>query len=70
MEKSYLFYDIETTGFNPVFQQVCQFSAIRTDIEFNELERLNIFVKLLPDDDKKQIKEAVKEMIDESKLKY
>lgn len=46
---TYLFYDIETSGLNKCFDQVVQFAAISTDLEFNELERYNIFVKLNPD---------------------
>lgn len=47
--KTYLFYDIETSGLNKCFDQVLQFAAIRTDLELNELERHNFFVKLKPD---------------------
>lgn len=47
--KSYLFYDIETTGLNKAFDQVLQFAAIRTDEEFNEIQRYNMQVKLRPD---------------------
>jgi exodeoxyribonuclease-1 len=46
---TYLFYDIETSGLNKVFDQVLQFAAIRTDKAFNELERHNFLVKLRPD---------------------
>lgn len=42
---NYLFYDIETTGLNPCFDQVVQFAAIRTDLELNEIERHEFFVK-------------------------
>jgi exodeoxyribonuclease I len=49
MQKTYLFYDIETTGLNKCFDQIMQFAAIRTDSELNELERYNIFVKLNSD---------------------
>ncbi len=48
-KQSYLFYDIETTGLNPCFDQVLQFAAIRTDLELRELERYEIQVKLNPD---------------------
>ena len=47
--KSYLFYDIETTGLNKSFDQVLQFAAIRTDTDLNETDRYNINVKLRPD---------------------
>lgn len=46
---SYLFYDIETTGLNYAFDQVLQFAGIRTDADFNEQERYEIYVKLRPD---------------------
>ncbi|MDF1653514.1 MAG: exonuclease domain-containing protein [Coxiellaceae bacterium] len=49
MKQSYLFYDLETSGLNPCFDQVMQFAAIRTDLEFNEIERHEFFVKLNPD---------------------
>jgi exodeoxyribonuclease-1 len=46
---SYLFYDIETTGLNITFDQILQFSAIRTDMMLNEIERHTIKVQLRPD---------------------
>lgn len=49
ISKTYLFYDIETSGLNKCFDQVVQFACIRTDLALNELERHNIFVKLNPD---------------------
>ena len=49
MKKTYLFYDIETTGLNKAFDQVLQFAAIRTDRQLNEIERHTIRVKLRPD---------------------
>lgn len=49
MQKSYLFYDLETSGLNKCFDQVLQFAAVRTDLNFQELERHEIFVKLNPD---------------------
>lgn len=49
MQKTYLFYDLETTGINKCFDQVLQFAAIRTDLELNELERHEIMIKLNPD---------------------
>lgn len=48
-EKSYLFYDIETTGLNKCFDQALQFAAIRTDEQLNELERHEINIRLNPD---------------------
>lgn len=49
MKKTYLFYDIETTGLNKCFDQVLQFAAIRTDSKLNELVRHEIKVKLNAD---------------------
>jgi exodeoxyribonuclease I len=49
MNNTYLFYDLETTGLNKAFAQVLQFAAIRTDMQFNEIERHDILVKLRPD---------------------
>lgn len=46
MTSTYLFYDIETTGLNKCFDQILQFAAIRTDTEFNELERHEFLVQL------------------------
>lgn len=42
---SYLFYDLETSGLNKAFDQIIQFAAIRTDLNFNELERHEIIIK-------------------------
>lgn len=47
--KTYLFYDLETTGTNKCFDQVLQFAAIRTDLALNELERHDIQIKLNAD---------------------
>jgi exodeoxyribonuclease-1 len=49
MKKTYLFYDIETTGLNKAFDQILQFAAIRTDRQLSEIERYTIRVKLRPD---------------------
>jgi len=49
MQKTYLFYDIETSGLNKCFDQVLQFAAIRTDLDLKEIERHEILVKLNPD---------------------
>lgn len=46
---SYLFYDIETSGLNKCFDQVLQFAAIRTDEEFNEIDRYEYLLKLNSD---------------------
>lgn len=49
MEKTYLFYDIETTGLNKCFDQVIQFAAVRTDLNLNTIERHEHFVRLNKD---------------------
>lgn len=49
MERSYLFYDIETSGLNKAFDQVLQFAAIRTDADLNEVSRHEILIDLNPD---------------------
>ena len=47
MEK-FAFYDLETTGISPAFDQPLQFAAIVTDIELNEIERVDIRCQLSP----------------------
>jgi exodeoxyribonuclease I len=47
--KTFLFYDLETSGLNKAFDQVMQFAAIRTDENLNEIERHEELVKLNPD---------------------
>lgn len=49
MSKTFLFYDLETSGLNPAFDQIIQFSAIRTDVNLNELERYEWVVRPNPD---------------------
>ena len=44
----YVFYDTETTGTQTAFDQILQFAAIKTDDNFNELDRFNIRCSLLP----------------------
>ena len=38
--KYYVFYDLETTGMNPAFDQILQFAAVKTDLDLNEIERI------------------------------
>ena len=45
MRDTYLFYDLETSGLSPCFDQVYQFAAIRTDLQLNELARYEYWVK-------------------------
>jgi exodeoxyribonuclease-1 len=47
--RTYLFYDIETTGLNKAFDQILHFAAIRTDIHLKELKRYELRIKLNPD---------------------
>jgi len=44
----FVFYDIETTGLSPEFDQPLQFAAIRTDARFAEEERVDIRCRLAP----------------------
>jgi exodeoxyribonuclease-1 len=47
---TFLFYDLETTGLDPVFDQILQFAAIRTDEALRPMgEPVNWFVRLRPD---------------------
>ena len=40
--QNYVFYDFETTGISPAFDQPLQFAAIITDDALNELDRIDI----------------------------
>lgn len=44
----FVFYDFETTGTDPAFDQPLQFAAILTDDELNEVERVNLRCRLSP----------------------
>ena len=44
-----LFYDIETSGLNPAFDQVLTFACIRTDLSLNEIGREEIVIRLRRD---------------------
>ncbi len=44
----FAFYDFETTGTSPAFDQPLQFAAILTDDDFNQVERVDIRCKLSP----------------------
>lgn len=48
-EWTYLFYDLETTDINPCFGQVLQFAAVRTTMQFKEIERHEIKIRLNAD---------------------
>lgn len=45
---NFIFYDLETTGTNIVFDQILQFGAILTDRNLAELDRFEIRCRLLP----------------------
>jgi len=47
--KTFLFYDLETSGLNPAFDQILTFAGIRTDLELNEIERTSITICLRSD---------------------
>lgn len=45
---SYVFYDTETTGLDPRFDQIIQFAAIKTDENFNEVDRIDLRCRVQP----------------------
>ena len=45
---TFIFYDTETTGISPAFDQILQFAAIVTDDDLNEVNRFEIRSRLLP----------------------
>ncbi len=47
--KTFLFYDLETTGLNKAFDQAIQFAAIRTDMALQEIERHEFRIRLNSD---------------------
>lgn len=49
MAKTYLFYDLETSGLSAPFDQILEFAAIRTTEELEELSRHYFKVALRPD---------------------
>ncbi len=46
--QNFVFYDFETTGISPEFDQPLQFAAIIADNELNELDRVDIRCQLAP----------------------
>jgi exodeoxyribonuclease I len=49
MDKSYVFYDLETTGLQKEFHQVVDVAAIRTNLQLEPLEKVQWFVRLNQD---------------------
>ncbi|MFD1511035.1 exonuclease domain-containing protein [Lacimonas salitolerans] len=45
---TFAFYDLETSGISPAFDQPLQFAAILTDSEFREIERVNLRCRIAP----------------------
>jgi len=45
---TFAFYDLETTGLSPAFDQPLQFAAILTDNAFREIERVNLRCRIAP----------------------
>lgn len=43
---SFVFYDVETTGLSPFFDQIVQFAAIKVDHQLNEVDRFEIRSRL------------------------
>ena len=48
-DKSFLFYDLETSGLNPAFDQVLTFAGIRTDARLQEIGRTRLTFRLRKD---------------------
>jgi exodeoxyribonuclease-1 len=44
----YIFYDTETTGLEPAFNQILQFAALEADEDLNEVDCINIRCRILP----------------------
>ena len=47
--KTYLFYDLETSGLHPAFDQILTFAAIRTDTQLHEIDRTSLTIQLRKD---------------------
>jgi len=45
---AFVFYDLETTGISPAFDQPLQFAAVRTDDGLTEIERINLRCRIAP----------------------
>lgn len=49
MEKTFLFYDTETSGLSPAFDQILTFACIRTRLNLSEIDRQTITIRLRED---------------------
>lgn len=49
MSKTFLFYDLETTGLNKAFDQILTFAGVRTDADLNVIDRHTATISLRPD---------------------
>lgn len=47
--KTFLFYDVETSGLNPAFDQILTFASIRTDLHLREINRQSVTIQLRND---------------------
>lgn len=47
--KTFLFYDVETSGLHPAFDQILTFACIRTDLSLTEISRELITIRLRRD---------------------
>ena len=47
--KTFLFYDVETSGLNPAFDQILTFAAIRTNLNLREINRQSVTIQLRGD---------------------
>ena len=49
LDKHYIFYDLETTGQNPCFDQAVRFAAVETDADLKIISSHNIDIQLRND---------------------